>query len=112
MASYNYDLCGTINFKSRANLKNHLKGMYCKVVCERKARPSTSKGHVEGEDVHISQDAKDVHISKDALQSLSFLEQPISDNDLVPHLDDAKPFDCTFVLLHWIKSCRNGMGLS
>jgi hypothetical protein len=47
-----------------------------------------------------------------APQSPSFLEQPIGDSDLVPHLDDAKPFDSTFVLLHWIKSCRNGMGLS
>jgi len=74
MASYNCDHCGVVNFKSQANLKNHQKGMYCKATCERKARPSTSKGHVEAKDVHISQDVEDVHICEDAPQSPSFLE--------------------------------------
>jgi hypothetical protein len=59
MESYNCDLCGVINFKSRTNLTNHQKGIYCRAVNERIARPlrsrtsekivgpSTSGGHAD-----------------------------------------------------------------
>lgn len=54
MESYNCDPCGVVNFKNQANFKKHQKDMHCKTTCERKERPSTSKGHVEAKDVHIS----------------------------------------------------------
>jgi hypothetical protein len=50
-----------------------------------------------------------------ALDYISYsLTSLVDESDLIeinPNCEDKEPFDSSFSFLHWIRSCKNGMGL-
>jgi hypothetical protein len=101
MASFNCDICGAINFISQANLTNHQKGAHCRAPGRKRFRPSTSEVHQVFEDT--------LQFQGEFKEDFNFAE---TSNATCSPEDVQPPYDLTFALVHWIRHCKNGMGLS
>jgi hypothetical protein len=104
-APVNCTRCGCVGFIDGRALVSHQKGVYCEETVRKKSRLQG----VEDCGEHQSQER---HIPE---QSTSDWE---SQNIQVPYAHEGyfensvPPFDSTHALMHWIRHCHNGSGLS
>lgn len=97
METFNCRICGAINFSSQANLTNHQRSTKCRPPLKRKSKYSNffEASVVDGNPRFPDEPSFD---EDEFLQSTRPTEAP--------------PYDSTYALMHWIRHCRNGMGLS